>query len=87
MNITFLPSISNNIPKWYYIDAKGKNLGRLSTQVANILRGKNKSTFTPFLDVGDYVIVINADEVQITGQKELQKMVCFLIYFITLYYY
>nr|ARO90971.1 50S ribosomal protein L13 [Corynoplastis japonica] len=74
MNITFLPSISNNTPKWYYIDAKGKNLGRLATQVANILRGKNKSTFTPFLDTGDYVIMINSDEVQISGQKELQKV-------------
>ncbi len=55
--------------KWYLIDAKDKNLGRLSTQIARILRGKNKPTFTPHLDCGDFVVVINADKIKVTGNK------------------
>ena len=59
---------------WYVIDASGKNLGRLATSVATILRGKNKPTFTPHVDCGDYVIVINAKEVNLTGKKLDNKM-------------
>jgi len=61
-------------PKWFIIDAKGKVLGRLSTTIANILTGKNKPTYTPFLDTGDHVIVINAEKVRLTGKKETDKM-------------
>ncbi len=59
---------------WYVIDASGKNLGRLATKVACILRGKNKPTFTPHHDCGDYVIVINANQVNLTGRKLDNKM-------------
>ena len=59
--------------KWYVVDAEGKVLGRLSTRVAEILRGKNKSIFTPNLDCGDFVVVVNADKVKLTGKKEEQK--------------
>ncbi|MDD7362689.1 MAG: 50S ribosomal protein L13 [Peptoniphilus sp.] len=55
--------------KWYVIDAEGKVLGRLATEVANILRGKNKPIYTPHVDTGDYVIVINAEKVKLTGTK------------------
>ncbi|QJG67115.1 50S ribosomal protein L13 [Mycoplasma phocoenae] len=60
--------------KWYIIDAKGQVLGRLSAQVASILRGKNKPTFTPNVDMGDNVIIINAQEVVLTANKEQDKM-------------
>ena len=60
--------------KWYVVDAKGIPLGRLSTEIATILRGKHKPTFTPFLDCGDFVIVINAAKVVLTGNKLDQKM-------------
>jgi large subunit ribosomal protein L13 len=59
--------------KWYLIDAEGATLGRLATQIAVILRGKNKPVFTPHLDMGDYVVVVNADKVKLTGRKEEQK--------------
>ena len=55
--------------KWYVVDAEGKVLGRLATEVANILRGKNKPIYTPHVDTGDYVIVINAEKVKLTGSK------------------
>lgn len=55
--------------KWYLIDAKDKNLGRLCTEIAKILRGKNKPAFTPHLDCGDFVIVINAEKIKVTGNK------------------
>lgn len=61
-------------PNWYVIDASGKNLGRLATAAATILRGKNKPTFTPHIDCGDYVIIINAKEVNLTGRKLDNKM-------------
>ena len=54
---------------WYVVDAEGKTLGRLATRVARILRGKHKPAFTPHLDMGDYVIIINAEKVQVTGRK------------------
>ena len=60
--------------KWYVVDAEGKTLGRLASQVAAILRGKNKPTFTPHVDCGDYVIVINADKVKVTGKKMTDKL-------------
>ena len=55
--------------KWYVVDAEGKNLGRMASQIAAILRGKNKPTYTPHVDCGDYVIVINAEKVEVTGKK------------------
>lgn len=55
--------------KWYVVDAAGKTLGRISTEIAKILRGKNKPTFTPHVDTGDFVIVINSEKVEMTGEK------------------
>ena len=60
--------------KWYVVDASGQTLGRLTSQVAAVLRGKNKPTYTPFIDTGDYVIVINADKIKVTGKKLDQKI-------------
>ncbi len=59
--------------KWYVVDAEGKTLGRLAAEVAKVLRGKNKPTFTPHVDTGDHVIVLNADKVVLTGKKLVQK--------------
>lgn len=59
--------------KWFVIDAEGQNLGRLSSQVAHVLRGKHKPTFSPSVDTGDYVIVINAEKIKVTGRKLDQK--------------
>jgi large subunit ribosomal protein L13 len=71
---TFMPSASAIERKWYVIDAEGKTLGRLASEAAKVLRGKNKPTFTPFLDTGDYVIVVNAEKVNVTGKKLDQKI-------------
>jgi len=60
--------------KWYLIDAEGKILGKLAVVIANILRGKNKSTFTPHVDTGDYVVVVNAKKISVTGDKLKKKM-------------
>ena len=60
--------------KWYVVAAEGKNLGRLSSEIAKILRGKNKPEFTPNVDTGDYVIVINAEKIKVTGKKLNQKI-------------
>lgn len=60
--------------KWYIIDAEGKTLGRMASEVASILRGKKKPTYTPHVDCGDYVIVINADKVVVTGKKRKEKI-------------
>ncbi|MBQ2064034.1 MAG: 50S ribosomal protein L13 [Firmicutes bacterium] len=60
--------------KWYVIDAEGRNLGRMASEVASILRGKKKPTFTPHVDCGDYVIVINAEKVAVTGKKRQEKI-------------
>lgn len=60
--------------KWYLVDAADKTLGRLATKVATILRGKNKPTFTPHVDTGDYVVVINAEKIKVTGNKDRQKV-------------
>jgi large subunit ribosomal protein L13 len=59
---------------WYVVDAEGKTLGRLATQIANTLRGKNKATYTPHTDTGDFVIVVNAEKIHVTGQKLDQKL-------------
>ena len=69
MNKTFIPSKQNNLKQWYLIDAKNATLGRLASEVAKILRGKNKSIYTPFLDTGDFVIIINAQHVAVTGKE------------------
>ncbi len=70
---TFLPKVDVNARKWYLVDAEGKILGRLAAQIANILRGKNKPIYTPHLDTGDFVVVVNAEKVVLTGKKETQK--------------
>ncbi|MCK9611188.1 MAG: 50S ribosomal protein L13 [Candidatus Cloacimonas sp.] len=71
---TLTPSPSDIQRKWYIVDAEGKPLGRLSTKVATILCGKNKPYYVPNIDTGDYVIVINAAKVRVTGMKALQKV-------------
>lgn len=69
MNKSFMPNAQNIERKWYVIDAKDVVLGRLSTEVATLLRGKHKPTYTPNVDGGDYVIIINAEKVALTGKK------------------
>ena len=70
---TFMASPATIERKWYVVDASGKTLGRLSSEVAKVLRGKNKPIFTPHIDTGDYVIIVNADKVKVTGKKLDQK--------------
>jgi large subunit ribosomal protein L13 len=70
---THLPKVNLDQRKWHVIDADGAVLGRLAAQVADILRGKNKPVYTPHLDAGDFVIVVNAEKVKVTGGKETQK--------------
>ncbi len=74
MNKTLVPTLDSIERKWYVVDAEDQRLGRLATQIANILRGKNKPTYTPHLETGDYVIVINAEKVVVTGKKSEQKL-------------
>lgn len=74
MTKTPLPTKETLEQKWYVIDAAGQRLGRLACQIATILRGKNKATFTPHMDTGDFVIVVNADKVIVTGKKSEQKV-------------
>nr|WP_330406045.1 50S ribosomal protein L13 [Acetatifactor muris] len=71
---TFMASPATIDRKWYVVDAAGMTLGRLASEVAKILRGKNKPIFTPHLDMGDYVIVINAEKINVTGKKLDQKV-------------
>ena len=71
---TFMASPSTIERKWYVVDATGYTLGRLASEVAKILRGKNKPIFTPFMDTGDYVIVVNAEKIKVTGRKLDQKI-------------
>ncbi len=71
---TFMEKKENVDRKWYVIDAEGVTLGRLATKVATILKGKHKTTYTPHVDCGDYVIVINAEKVNLTGNKLNDKM-------------
>ena len=70
---THLPKLNLDQRKWHVIDANGAVLGRLAVQVANILRGKDKPVYTPHLDAGDFVVVINAEKVVVTGKKETNK--------------
>src|SRR6516162_11104850 len=70
---THLPKVNLDARKWHVIDADGAVLGRLAVQVADILRGKNKAVYTPHLDAGDFVVVINAEKVRVTGKKETAK--------------
>ena len=70
---TYTPKADQIERRWWLVDAEGKTLGRLATRVAGILRGKHKPMFTPHLDVGDYVVVINAEKVALTGRKAEQK--------------
>ena len=73
MKTTFMANASNIERKWYVVDAEGQTLGRLAAEVAKVLRGKHKPTFTPHVDTGDYVIVVNAAKVKLTGKKLIQK--------------
>ena len=71
---TYMASPATIERKWYVVDATGYTLGRLSSEIAKILRGKNKPQFTPHIDTGDYVIVINAEKIKVTGKKLDQKI-------------
>lgn len=70
---TYLPKVDQDQRKWHVINAEGAVLGRLAVRIADVLRGKNKPVFTKHIDVGDFVVVINADKVVLTGSKESQK--------------
>ena len=74
MNKTPIPSKSTLDQQWYVVDAAEQRLGRLASEVANVLRGKNKPNFTPHMDTGDFVIVVNAEKIQVTGRKRSQKL-------------
>jgi len=74
MNKTKIPSVDSINRQWYLVDAENQTLGRLATEVASVLRGKNKPHFTPHLDTGDFVIIINAEKIQVTGNKANQKL-------------
>ena len=71
---SYMASPSTIERKWYVVDADGMTLGRLASETAKILRGKNKPTFTPHMDTGDYVIIVNAEKVKVTGEKLDQKI-------------
>lgn len=71
---TYMANAETVERKWYVVDAKGKTLGRLSSEIAKILRGKHKPTYTPHVDTGDFVIVINAELIEVTGNKGEQKL-------------
>ena len=71
---TFMASPATIDRKWYVVDAEGMTLGRLASEVAKVLRGKNKPIFTPHIDTGDYVIVVNAEKIKVTGKKLDQKV-------------
>ncbi|MBR0172213.1 MAG: 50S ribosomal protein L13 [Lachnospiraceae bacterium] len=71
---TYMPTASEIERKWYVIDAADQTLGRLATQIATVLRGKHKPIYTPYLDTGDYVIVVNAEQVKVTGKKLEEKI-------------
>lgn len=71
---TIFPKKECHIPKWFVIDANGKTLGRLSTEASKLLRGKETSFFTPGVDQGNYVVILNADKIEVSGKKEEQKL-------------
>lgn len=70
---TFIPKAADVEREWFVVDAEGQTLGRIATKIATIVRGKHKPIYTPNMDVGDFVIVINAEKVRLTGRKEEQK--------------
>ena len=74
MNKTTTPSLNTIKRNWFLVDAKGQTLGRLASEIANVLRGKNKPSFTPHLDTGDFVIVVNAEKIEVSGKKTSQKL-------------
>ncbi|MBW4650834.1 MAG: 50S ribosomal protein L13 [Kastovskya adunca ATA6-11-RM4] len=74
MEKTYLPPQTSLEPTWYVIDANNQRLGRMASEIAMILRGKNKPTYTPHMDTGDFVIVVNAEKVAVTGKKRTQKL-------------
>jgi large subunit ribosomal protein L13 len=74
MNKTYVPTQDSLEHKWYVVDAADQRLGRLATEVATYLRGKHKPTYTPSMDTGDFVIVINAEKIAVTGKKRSQKI-------------
>ena len=74
MNKTSVPPIDSVNRQWFLVDAANQTLGRLASEVASVLRGKNKPTFTPHLDVGDFVVVVNAEKIKVTGNKAQQKL-------------
>jgi len=74
MNKTSIPSIDSSDRQWYLVDAENQTLGRLATEVASVLRGKTKPNFTPHLDTGDFVVVVNAAKIRVTGKKAEQKL-------------
>lgn len=71
---SFVASAKTHPHEWFIVDAKDKILGRLATRIATILMGKHKPTYTPFLDTGDFVVVVNADKIRLTGKKALSKV-------------
>jgi len=71
---TWSPKAKDVSHGWYIVDAEGKTLGRLATVIASTLRGKNKPTYAPHMDMGDYVVVINAEKIEVTGKKETEKV-------------
>jgi large subunit ribosomal protein L13 len=71
---TFVAKPSDRQRDWYVVDAQGKTLGRLATQIADVLRGKRKPTYTPHIDTGDFVIVVNAKKIAVTGNKRADKL-------------
>ena len=74
MNKTSTPSLTTLKRNWFLVDAQGQTLGRLASEIANVLRGKNKPSFTPHLDTGDFVIVVNAEKIEVSGKKASQKL-------------
>ena len=74
MRTTYMAKPADIEKKWYVVDATDKTLGRLASEIASVLRGKNKAIYTPHIDTGDYVIVVNADKIKVTGKKMDQKI-------------
>ncbi len=73
-NKTFIPQVNLEDRKWWVVDASDLILGRMATRVADVLRGKDKPTYTPFMDMGDFIVIINAEKIKLTGLKEEQKI-------------
>src|SRR5918994_7591241 len=71
---TYVATPKTIVSRWHVIDAEGKSLGRVATQAARLLQGKHKATYTPFIDTGDHVVIVNAAQVKLTGRKEDQKI-------------